>query len=84
MGIQLDPSLHCIIPAEGAPSLRSWQEPALSLPKGRAAMLPAQLVCVLHYPSYMPPSYPPFAKYAKNGAPGAKAPAMSALPCPRN
>ena len=45
------------------------QEPALSLPKGWAAMLPAQLLSVLHYPLWMPSSYQPFAKYAKDGAP---------------
>ena len=32
-------------------------------------MLPAQLLSVLHYPLWMPSSYPPFAKYAKDGAP---------------
>ena len=32
-------SLHCTVPTEGAPSLRFLQEPALSLPKGWAAML---------------------------------------------
>jgi hypothetical protein len=39
------------------------------LPKGWAAMLPAQLLSVLHYPLWMPSSYQPFAKYAKDGAP---------------
>ena len=34
-------------------------------------MLPAQLLSVLHRPLYMPSSYPPFAKYAKDGAPAA-------------
>jgi hypothetical protein len=33
-----------IILAEGAPSLRSLQVPALSLPKGWVAMLPTQLL----------------------------------------
>jgi hypothetical protein len=32
-------------------------------------MLPAQLLSVLHRPLSMPSSYPPFAKYAKDGAP---------------
>jgi len=32
-------------------------------------MLPAQLLSVLHYPFCMPSSYPPFAKYAKDGHP---------------
>jgi hypothetical protein len=43
-------------------------------------MLPAQLLSVLHYPLWMPSSYPPFdyakgrlfAKYAKDGAPAAE------------
>ena len=30
---------------------------------------PAQLLPVLHYPLNMPSSYPPFARYAKDGAP---------------
>jgi hypothetical protein len=34
-------------------------------------MLPAQLLSVLHYPLCLPSSYPPFAKYAKDGAPAA-------------
>ena len=37
-------------------------------------MLPAQLLSVLHYPLWMPSSYPPFAKYAKDGAPAAVVP----------
>ena len=37
--------------------------------RGWAAMLPAQLLSVLHYPLCMPSSYPPFAKCAKDGAP---------------
>ena len=53
------PSLHCTIPTEGAPSLRFLQESALRLPKGWAAMLPAQLLSVLHRPLCMPSSYPP-------------------------
>jgi hypothetical protein len=53
------PSLHCTIPTEGAPSLRFLQG---------WAMLPAQLLSVLHQPLCMPSSYPPFA-YAKDGAP---------------
>ena len=57
------PSLHCIIPTEGAPSLRFLQ--------GWVAMLAAQLLSVLHYPLCMPSSCPPFAKYAKDGAPAA-------------
>jgi hypothetical protein len=32
-------------------------------------MLPAQLVSVLRYPLWMPSSYLPFAKYAKDGHP---------------
>ena len=36
--------------------------------QGWAAMLPAQLLSVLHRPLCMPSSYPPFA-YAKDGAP---------------
>ena len=36
------PSLHCTIPTEGVPSLRFLQ--------GWAAMLPAQLLSVLHRP----------------------------------
>ena len=55
-----DPSLHCTIPTEGAPSLRFLQ--------GWAAMLPAQRLSVLHHPLCMPSSYPPFA-YAKDGHP---------------
>jgi hypothetical protein len=52
MGVHLagGPSLHCTIPTEGAPSLRFLQ--------GWAAMLPAQLLSVLHYPLCMPSSYP--------------------------
>lgn len=49
--------------------MRFLQEPALSLPKGWAAMLPAQLLSVLHYPLWMPSLSPPFAKYAKDEAP---------------
>jgi len=49
--------------AEGVPALRYLQ--------GWAAMLPAQLLSVLHYPLWMPSSHPPFAKYAKNVAPAA-------------
>jgi hypothetical protein len=45
-------SLHCIMPAEGSPSLRFLEE--------RAAMLPAQLLCLLHYPLWRPSSYRPF------------------------
>jgi hypothetical protein len=62
------PSFQCTIPAEGAPSLRFLQEPVLSLPKGWAAMLPAQRLSALDHPLCMPSSYPPFA-YAKDGAP---------------
>ena len=51
------PSLHCTIPTEGAPSLRFLQ--------GWAAMLPAQLLSVLHHLLCMPSSYRSFAKYAK-------------------
>jgi len=36
-------------------------------------MLPAQLLSILDYPLCMPPSYPPFATYAKDGAPAAAA-----------
>jgi len=43
------------------------QEPALTLSKGWAAMLRAQLLSVLHCPLWMPSSYPSFA-YAKDGA----------------
>src|ERR1700732_3116550 len=43
------PSLHCTIPTEGAPSLRFLQ--------GWAAMLPAQLLSVLHRPLCMASSY---------------------------
>jgi hypothetical protein len=32
-------------------------------------MLRAQLLFVLHYPLFMPSSYPPFAQYAKDDAP---------------
>ena len=38
--------------------MRFLQEPALSLPKGWAAMLPAQPLSVLHGPLCMPSSYP--------------------------
>jgi hypothetical protein len=48
------PSLPCTIPTEGAPSLRFLQEPALSLPKGWAAMLLIRLLSVLHCPLWMP------------------------------
>ncbi len=33
-------------------------------------MLPEQFMSVLHYPSCMPSSFPPFAEYAKDGVPG--------------
>jgi hypothetical protein len=50
----------CIAPfPRGCPSLRFLQEPALSLQKGWAAMLPEQLLSVLHYPLWMPSPYPP-------------------------
>ena len=55
--------MKCAIPTGDAPSLRPLQEPALSLSKGWAAMLPAQLFSVLHHPLRMPSSYPPFAEY---------------------
>src|SRR5438045_3412135 len=53
------PSLHCTIPTEGAPSLRFLQV--------WVAMLPAQLLSVLHHPLCMPSSYPPFAYANLNG-----------------
>src|SRR5882672_2606898 len=55
------PSLHCTIPTESAPSLRFLQ--------GWAAMLPAQLLSVLHRPLCMPSSYPPFSPTRRTGHP---------------
>src|SRR5580700_6868726 len=55
------PSLHCTIPTEGAPSLRLLQ--------GWAAMLPAQLLSVLHRPLCMPSSYPSFSPTRRTGHP---------------
>jgi hypothetical protein len=43
--------------------------PPMRFLQGWAAMLPAQLVSVLRYPLWMPSSYLPFAKYAKDGHP---------------
>jgi hypothetical protein len=53
------------IPTEGAPSLRFLQEPALSLSKGRVAMLPPQLFVLHKPPLRMRSRHPPFAKNAK-------------------
>jgi hypothetical protein len=55
------PTLHCTIPTEGVPSLRFLQR--------WAAMLPAQLLSVLHRPLCMPSSYPPFSPTRKTGHP---------------
>jgi hypothetical protein len=49
------------IPTVGAPSLRFLQ--------GWAAMLRTQLLSVPQHRLCMPSSYPPFAEYAKDGAP---------------
>jgi hypothetical protein len=54
------PSLHCTIPTAGAPSLRFLQ--------GWAAMLPAQLLSVLH-PVVYAVVVPALFAYAKDGAP---------------
>src|SRR5258708_9893400 len=59
--IMRGPSLHCTIPTESAPSLRFLQ--------GWAAMLPAQLLSVLHRPFCMPSSYPPFSPTRRTGHP---------------
>ena len=47
--------------------------PVSGQPTTPAAMLPAQLLSVLHYPLWMPSLYPPFAKCAKDGAAAAVA-----------
>ena len=58
------------IPTESAPFLRSLQEPARSLSKGRAAMLHRRNFCPFYTnPAAMRAWYPPFAKNAKDGAP---------------
>jgi integrase len=55
---------------EGALSLRFLQEPALSLSKERVAMLPTQLLSVLHQnPLPMRSWYPPFAKNREGRVP---------------
>jgi len=51
----------CTIYAEGAPSLRFLQ--------GRVTMPPTQLLSVLRNQSRMRSRFPPFAKWAKDGAP---------------
>src|SRR6266478_6674322 len=51
----------CWLPTESAPSLRFLQ--------GWAAMLPAQLLSVLHRPLCMPSSYPPFSPTRRTGHP---------------
>jgi TIR domain len=57
----------CIAPfPRRCPILAFFARACLSLSKGWAAMLPAQLLSVLHHPLCMPSSYPPFA-YAKGG-----------------
>jgi hypothetical protein len=52
---------HCTIAKEGAPPLR------FSCKGGPRCS--GRNLSVLHYPSWIPSSYPPFAKYAKDGHP---------------
>jgi hypothetical protein len=60
----------CTICAEGAPSLRFLQGLALSLPKGRVAMLPAQLFVPSAQTELRTPSwFLPFTNCANDGAP---------------
>jgi hypothetical protein len=65
------PSLHCTVRAEGALSLRFLQEPALSGAEGVGGDAAGATLVRSPYPLCMPSSYPPFAEYAKDGAPAA-------------